>query len=97
TQGVARCVPSRGGGTGLAWWDPKRQTQVADRYRLLRPLGRGGMAEVYLARDERLRREVALKRLSPAVADDAESWARFQREARIAAAVTHPNVAGVVD
>lgn len=70
---------------------------VAERYRLIRPLGRGGMAEVYLARDERLGREVALKRLSDSALGDAEARARFQREAQVAAAVTHPNVVSVFD
>lgn len=69
---------------------------LAGRYRLERPLGAGGMAVTYLARDLRLDRLVAVKlqRLElPEVADQA----RFEREARAAAAVSHPNVVQVYD
>ncbi|HKB01730.1 MAG TPA: serine/threonine-protein kinase [Gemmataceae bacterium] len=66
------------------------------RYRILRPLGRGGMGSVYLARDTELDRLVALKvpHLRP---DDAEAQERFQREARAAATIEHPNVCRVYD
>lgn len=52
------------------------------RYNVVEPLGRGGMAEVYLAHDEVLGRDVALKVLSRRFADDAEFVERFKREAR---------------
>jgi serine/threonine protein kinase len=67
------------------------------RYRIARLLGKGGMGRVYEARDEDLRRPVALKLLPASVADNEERRQRFLREARSAAAVTHPNVAVVYE
>jgi serine/threonine-protein kinase len=65
------------------------------RYRVLRRLGAGGMATVFLAEDERLRRQVAVKRLH---ADSAEAVARrFEREARVGASLNHPNIVAVYD
>ena len=61
-------------------------------YRVEEPLGAGGMAVVYRARDERLRRLVALKVLAPAVAADEEFRRRFTAESRAAAAVDHPHI-----
>ncbi len=66
-------------------------------YRLLRQLGRGGMATVYLAVQESVAREVALKVMSPALLVDADFGARFQREARIAAHLHHRHVVGIHD
>jgi WD40 repeat protein len=67
------------------------------RYRLERLLGRGGMGEVYLAADTRLGRHVAVKFLSPKVADDARVRARFAREALITARLQHPSIVGLHD
>ena len=61
-------------------------------YRLLAPLGKGGMGEVYRARDNKLGREVALKFLPSHFNADAERRARFAREARLLATLNHPNI-----
>jgi len=62
-------------------------------YRILRELGRGGMGVVYLAEDPQRGRQIALKVLSERLARDPISLARFEREARLLASVSHPNVA----
>ncbi len=66
-------------------------------YQLLRPLGSGGMATVYLARDIAANREVALKVISPALLADSGFAARFLREARIAARFSHPHIVDIYD
>src|ERR1700680_3718923 len=58
-------------------------------------IGKGGMGEVYRARDTRLKRNVALKVLPDAVARDPDRMARFQREAEVLASLNHPNIAHV--
>ena len=64
-------------------------------YEILSRLGMGGMGVVYRARDSRLGREVAIKVLPDAVANDPERISRFRREARVAASLNHPNIAAV--
>ena len=64
-------------------------------YEIVAPLGAGGMGEVYRARDPRLGREVAIKVLPDAVAHDAERLARFEREARLLAALSHAGIASI--
>ncbi len=61
-------------------------------YEILTPLGRGGMGEVYCARDSRLHREVAIKVLNQRLASDETARTRFLREARMAARLDHPNI-----
>jgi serine/threonine protein kinase len=65
------------------------------QFEVLAPLGRGGMGEVYRARDSRLSREVALKILPEALSRDADRVARFEREARVLASLNHPHIASV--
>ncbi len=67
------------------------------RYRVLRRLADGGMATVYLAVDERLDREVALKVMRPHLVHDESFVTRFRREARSSASLSHPNVVAVFD
>jgi eukaryotic-like serine/threonine-protein kinase len=64
-------------------------------YEILSPLGAGGMGEVYRARDTQLDRDVAIKLIHESLVKDAESMARFEREARLLAAVNHPNIAAI--
>ncbi|MGA2879572.1 MAG: protein kinase [Bryobacteraceae bacterium] len=64
-------------------------------YEILAPIGAGGMGEVYRARDTKLDREVAIKVLPAALAQDPERLARFEREAKILAALNHPNIAQI--
>src|SRR5438445_8985268 len=66
-------------------------------YDIQSPLGAGGMGEVYRARDTRLERDVAIKVLPEALADDADRLRRFEQEARTIAALNHPNILGIHD
>ena len=70
---------------------------VDNRYDIVRPLGSGGMGEVYLARDRTLGRDVALKILRSQYAGDRESAERFKREALSAARLSHPSIVQVYD
>jgi serine/threonine-protein kinase len=72
-------------------------TVVDGRYRVLRRLGSGGMADVYCAEDTHLGRQVAIKILHRRFAQDQEFVERFRREAKAAAGLQHPNVVGVFD
>jgi serine/threonine protein kinase len=72
-------------------------TTIANRYHLVRLLGDGGMGAVYKAADQVLRRFVAIKLLHPNVARNPSSVERFQREARAAAAIGHPNIIDILD
>ena len=66
-------------------------------YRILAPLGAGGMGEVYRAADTRLGREVAVKVVSERLMDDPSALARLEREARTVAALSHPNIVALYD
>src|SRR5262245_63138032 len=69
-----------------------RDGQTIGHYQLMRQIGRGGMGEVYLARDARLDRQVALKLLPPRFTADAQRVQRFRQEARAASSLNHPNI-----
>jgi serine/threonine-protein kinase len=71
--------------------------QQLDHYQIFSLLGAGGMGEVYRAKDTRLDREVAIKVLPAHLARDSEALARFQREARAVAALSHPNILAIHD
>jgi beta-lactam-binding protein with PASTA domain len=70
---------------------------LADRYRLLAPIGTGGSGHVYVADDVHLRRRVAVKVLHGALGDDAGFLRRFRTEAQLAASLHHPNITTVYD
>src|SRR5580692_8683724 len=64
-------------------------------YEILGLIGKGGMGEVYRARDPKLKRDVAIKVLPEVFARDHERMARFQREAEVLASLNHPNIAAI--
>src|SRR5580700_8702376 len=64
-------------------------------YEILAPIGAGGMGEVYRAKDTKLQRDVAIKVLPAALAQDPERLARFEREAKVLASLNHPNIAQI--
>ena len=66
-------------------------------YEILAPIGAGGMGEVYRARDTKLDRDVAIKVLPESVAADPDTLARFEREAKAVAALSHPNILAIHD
>jgi len=68
---------------------------LANRYEIIKELGKGGMGEVYLAEDTNLKRQVAIKVLPQPFALDKERLARFEREARLLASLNHPNIATI--
>jgi len=86
--------------SGQLLWASRKQLYEArrlGRYRLTSPLGEGGMNEVWLARDDALRRDVALKvlRAAPGIGDD--RWVRFEREAQVASTLTSPHTIKIFD
>jgi serine/threonine protein kinase/dipeptidyl aminopeptidase/acylaminoacyl peptidase len=70
-------------------------TSLAGRYEVIKELGKGGMGEVYLAEDTNLKRQVAIKVLPKAFSLDKERLTRFEREARLLASLSHPNIATI--
>src|SRR3984893_7228590 len=66
-------------------------------YEVVAPLGAGGMGEIYRARDARLGRDVAIKVLPSRLADDPDALARFEREAKAVATLSHPNILAIHD
>ena len=89
-------APGRPGFPGCQLGNDRIVIEISG-YRLLRQLGRGGMATVYLAMQESVDREVALKVMSPALLADPNFGERFLREAKIAAKLHHRHVVGIHD
>ena len=73
------------------------QQVFSGRYEIARHIARGGMAEVYLAKDLMLDRPVALKVLFPELSTDRSFVERFRREAQAAANLSHPNIVSIYD
>src|SRR4029078_8070530 len=67
------------------------------RYEIRSLIGAGGMGEVYLARDPKIGRDVAIKVLPETLADDKERLARFEQEAQAAGSLNHPNILAIYD
>src|SRR6516165_3013277 len=78
--------------TASSGFQPGRQLGP---YRVVSPLGAGGMGTVYRAHDTKLGRDVAIKTLPPEYARDPDKLARLRREARTLAALNHPNIAAI--
>src|SRR6266851_2116531 len=76
---------------------PLSEGEQLGPYEIIGPLGRGGMGDVYRARDTRLRREVALKMLADAAVNDNDSLMRFERETHAVASLNHPNILAIHD
>ncbi len=102
-QKVTVCRPLRDGGRSpVSNVEDRTMTSTDrpvfnDRYEIQQRIGRGGMADVFLARDLLLDRPVAIKVLFPEYATDPNFVERFRREAQAAANLNHPNIVGVYD
>src|SRR5215217_4565529 len=81
----------------MATTDQLLNTLFDSRYRIMRKLGSGGMANVYLAEDQELGRRVAIKILDERHASDEQFVERFRREAKNAASLSHPNIVSIYD
>jgi serine/threonine protein kinase/tetratricopeptide (TPR) repeat protein len=91
-------IPSAVAGVASAWArEESTLRRTLGRFRMISPIGRGGMGEVWLAEDTKLGRKVALKLLPPEATLDPERLGRFQREARAASALNHPGILTVHD
>ncbi len=88
-------VGDSGGDYPATGWSQLSRDDQVEHFQIIKLLGRGGMGEVYLARDTKLGRKVALKRILPNTLDNAESIERFLFEARTTAQFSHPNIVTV--
>lgn len=83
---------------GVSFQPPERLTgTIVGRFAIQSALGKGGMGEVYLAQDTKLRRPVALKRMAPRLQTDEGNRRRFLHEARFASRLSNPHIAGIYD
>src|SRR3954449_4048281 len=95
--GDATIAPTITSSSGTGWGRFAPGTLFAGRFRIVAPLGRGGMGEVYRADDLRLGQTVALKLLPDALAHDAGRLAQFHNEVRVARTIAHRNVCRTYD
>ena len=70
---------------------------LGGRYEILKRIGSGGMADVYMAKDQKLNRKVAVKVLKPEYVDDEKFLKKFQTEAQAIASLMHPNIVNIYD
>src|SRR4051812_22939241 len=94
---AARFCPAYGTALRPKGSDSLIGSVLAERYHILKRIGEGGMGRVYLGEHVKMNRQCAIKVMSPALVNDAESASRFAREASSAARIIHPNVAAVFD
>ena len=94
---AARFCPADGTALRPKGSDSLVGSVLADRYHILKRIGEGGMGRAYLGEHVKMNRQCAIKVMSPALVNDAESASRFAREASNAARIIHPNVAAVFD
>ena len=85
-----------GSGRRVSAWNLENG-QAISHYRIISPIGSGGMGDVYLARDQQLNRQVALKVLPEELLENRERLQRFQREAHVVSALNHPNILTVFE
>ncbi|MBI4702220.1 MAG: serine/threonine protein kinase [Deltaproteobacteria bacterium] len=96
TTAVTQALPLGAPSPALPPVPPELDAGTAiDQYKILRPIGRGGMGEIYLARDLQLGRKVAIKLVQPELLGSADATARFLREARTTAKFNHPHIVTV--
>src|SRR3954447_23737569 len=81
----------------MAFSDPLNGSLFDGRYKILKKIGAGGMADVYCAEDQTLGRQVAIKILNDRHAGDEQFVERFRREAQAAAGLNHPNIVAIYD
>jgi Tol biopolymer transport system component/serine/threonine protein kinase len=94
-EDARRALPTGGALQAIARAEPPFVGQWIGTYQVTTLIGAGGMGEVYRAHDRVLRRDVAIKVLPPAFASDPDRLSRFQREARVLAALNHPHIAAI--
>jgi len=88
--------PAYGGAAPISYWQLKTGQEFS-HYKIIEPIGVGGMGEVYLARDKKLDRDVALKLLPVFMSGDAKRMRRFRLEAAIVSALNHPNIVTIYE
>jgi serine/threonine protein kinase len=94
---AGQCCPEDGGQLYLADGDPIIGIEIAERYKVISRIGSGGFSVVYLAFDNRLKRQVAIKLLHAFLQESEELMKRFRRETELTARLQHPNLAVIYD